>query len=175
MVVYRDDVQPSGINGNAQSDIALASEFDLVTSVAVRNENGHRVILRMDKFKIEGDQAMAADSSVPRREWLAQQLQSDALDMLRSMAKTTTEALMSARRRLRRTQYKRVNSHNGYQTRQWDTRVGTIDLTAPKLWAGSYYPDWLLERRRRAEQALISVVATSYDFGRTEPTGRGSG
>jgi putative transposase len=30
---------------------------------------------------------------------------------------------------------------------------------------GSYFPDWLLERRKRAERALISVVATSYLLG----------
>lgn len=30
---------------------------------------------------------------------------------------------------------------------------------------GSYFPHWLLERRRRAEQALISVVATAYLLG----------
>ena len=35
----------------------------------------------------------------------------------------------------------------------------------PKLRSGSYFPEWLLERRRRAEQALISVVATSYLLG----------
>jgi putative transposase len=35
----------------------------------------------------------------------------------------------------------------------------------PKLRAGSYFPDWLLERRRRAESALVSVVATSYLLG----------
>jgi putative transposase len=46
-----------------------------------------------------------------------------------------------------------------------DTRAGTIELAVPKLRSGSYYPDWLLERRRRAEQALISVVATSYLLG----------
>jgi transposase-like protein len=37
-----------------------------------------------------------------------------------------------------------------------------VELAIPKLRSGSYFPDWLLERRRRAEQALISVVATSY-------------
>jgi putative transposase len=31
--------------------------------------------------------------------------------------------------------------------------------------SGSYFPDWLLERRRRAEAALTSVVATSYLLG----------
>ena len=42
---------------------------------------------------------------------------------------------------------------------------GQIDLAIPKLREGSYFPDWLLERRRRAESALISVVATSYLLG----------
>jgi putative transposase len=46
-----------------------------------------------------------------------------------------------------------------------DTRAGTIELAIPKLRTGSYFPDWLLDRRRRAEQALISVVATSYLLG----------
>ena len=46
-----------------------------------------------------------------------------------------------------------------------DTRAGTIELAIPKLREGSYFPDWLLERRKRAERALISVVATSYLLG----------
>ncbi|WP_267285356.1 IS256 family transposase [Prauserella endophytica] len=59
----------------------------------------------------------------------------------------------------------RVNSRNGYRHRDFDTRVGTIDLAIPKLRSGSYLPDWLLERRRRAERALTSVVATTYLLG----------
>src|SRR6201996_1601085 len=59
----------------------------------------------------------------------------------------------------------RVNSRNGYRAREWDTRAGTVELAIPKLREGSYYPDWLLTRRRRAEQALVSVVATSYLLG----------
>src|SRR3954469_19596553 len=59
----------------------------------------------------------------------------------------------------------RVNSRNGYRLRDWDTRVGSIELAIPKLRAGSYFPEWLLERRRRAEQALVTVVATSYLLG----------
>ena len=35
----------------------------------------------------------------------------------------------------------------------------------PEAAAGSYFPEWLLERRSRAEQALISVVATCYLLG----------
>jgi putative transposase len=36
-------------------------------------------------------------------------------------------------------------------------RVGGIELAIPGLWTGSYFP-WLLEPRRRAEQALVAVV-----------------
>ncbi len=59
----------------------------------------------------------------------------------------------------------RVNSRNGYRRRDWDTRAGTIELAVPKLRQGTYYPEWLLERRRRAERALATVVATSYLLG----------
>lgn len=56
----------------------------------------------------------------------------------------------------------RINHRNGYRDRRWDTRVGTIDLAVPKLRSDSYFPDWLLEPRRRAERALVSVVADCY-------------
>jgi putative transposase len=59
----------------------------------------------------------------------------------------------------------RTNTRNVYRRREWDTRAGTIDLAIPKLRQGSYFPDWLLERRRRAEAALVTVVATSYLLG----------
>jgi putative transposase len=55
----------------------------------------------------------------------------------------------------------RVTQRNGYRTRPWDTRVGTIELTIPKLRTGSYFPSWL-EPRRRAEQALVAMVAEAY-------------
>jgi putative transposase len=35
----------------------------------------------------------------------------------------------------------RTNSRNGYRSRRWDTRVGTIDLKIPKLRTGSYFPE----------------------------------
>jgi putative transposase len=54
-----------------------------------------------------------------------------------------------------------VNSRNGYRPREWDTRAGTGELAIPKLHHGTYFPSWLLDRRRRAEQALIRVVATA--------------
>lgn len=54
----------------------------------------------------------------------------------------------------------RVNLHNGYRHRPPDTRVGTIDVAIPKLRHGSFFPDWLLERRTRVERALTTVIAT---------------
>lgn len=59
----------------------------------------------------------------------------------------------------------RTNSRNGYRHRQFDTRTGSLDLAIPKLRHGSYFPDWLLERRKRAERALTTVVATCYLLG----------
>src|SRR5688500_14116526 len=114
---------------------------------------------------------MAAEDSVTPAQWLAKQIETSEPDMLRSMVKTMAEALMSAEAdSLCRADYgqrssERTNSRNGYRAREWDTRAGTVELAIPKLRSGSYFPDWLLERRRRAEQALISVVATSYLLG----------
>lgn len=55
----------------------------------------------------------------------------------------------------------RLTSRNGYRERRWDTRVGTIDLPIPRVRDGSYFPS-LLEPRRRAEKALLSVVQEAY-------------
>ena len=38
-------------------------------------------------------------------------------------------------------------------------------MAIPKLRSGSYVPDWLLERRKRAEKAMVSVMATCYLLG----------
>ena len=56
----------------------------------------------------------------------------------------------------------RVAQRNGYRHRPLDTRVGTIDVAVPKLRSGSHFPEWLLERRKRAETALITVIADCY-------------
>ena len=55
----------------------------------------------------------------------------------------------------------RSTYRNGYRPRAWDTRLGTLDLAIPKLRSGSDFPSFL-EPRRRAEQALVSVVAEAY-------------
>ncbi len=102
---------------------------------------------------------------------LQEQIAGASPDVLRTMVQTFAEALMSAEAdALCGAPYgarsdERVNSRNGYRSRDWDTRAGTIELAIPKLRQGSYFPDWLLQHRRRAEQALVSVVATSYLLG----------
>ncbi|MEO3814983.1 IS256 family transposase [Sphaerisporangium sp. B11E5] len=114
---------------------------------------------------------MAVNDSVDPGSWLAKQIETQDPDLLRSMVKTMAEALMSAEADgvcgagYGQRSGERTNRRNGYRTRGWDTRAGSIELDIPKLRQGSYFPDWLLERRRRAEQALISVVATSYLLG----------
>lgn len=56
----------------------------------------------------------------------------------------------------------RTSQRNGYRHRDLDTRVGIIDVAVPKQRQGTYFPEWLLERRKRAESALITVVADCY-------------
>jgi putative transposase len=55
----------------------------------------------------------------------------------------------------------RTTHRNGYRARDWDTRVGTIDLQIPRVREGSYLPSFLAPRRR-AERALAAVVAQCY-------------
>ncbi len=50
----------------------------------------------------------------------------------------------------------RTNTRNGYRARDWDTRAGTIGLAIPKLRSGSYFPDWLLERRQPSPNSAVS-------------------
>jgi putative transposase len=100
--------------------------------------------------------------------WLRKQLEEASPDLLRAMVKEMAEALMSADADAvcgagyGERSSERVNRRNGYRERDWDTRVGSIELAVPKLREGSYFPDWLLQPRRRAEQAFVSVIADAY-------------
>ena len=55
----------------------------------------------------------------------------------------------------------RTGQRNGYRQRNWDTRVGTVELTVPRVRDSSYFPS-LLEPRRCAERALSAVVQEAY-------------
>jgi len=114
---------------------------------------------------------MTAPKSVDVGRFLREELGSASPDLLRSMVKTFAEALMSAEAdavcgaEYGQRSDERTNQRNGYRARDWDTRAGSVELAIPKLRHGSYFPDWLLQHRRRAEQALVSVVATAYLLG----------
>ena len=101
-------------------------------------------------------------------DWLRKQLEEAHPDLLRAMVKEMAETLMSADADAvcgagyGERSPERVNRRNGYRERDWDTRVGSIELAVPKLREGSYFPDWLLQPRRRAEQAFVSVIADAY-------------
>ncbi|MGB4592587.1 MAG: IS256 family transposase [Coriobacteriia bacterium] len=106
--------------------------------------------------------------NMDRLTWLRKTLVDADLDRMREMLKVFAEGLMGAEADAlcgagygERSEA-RVNRRNGYRERELDTRVGTIELAVPKLREGSYYPDWLLENRRRAERARVAVIAGCY-------------
>ena len=102
---------------------------------------------------------------------LVRQYQDDAqVDALREGVRLLAEAFMEAevREQTGAGRYERTPERktyrNGYRERLWDTRVGTIPLRIPKLRQGTYFPS-LLQPRRRAERALVSVVQEAYVAG----------
>jgi putative transposase len=100
--------------------------------------------------------------------WVRKQVEQADIDLLREMVKLFCERVMGEEADAMcgaaygERSEERTNRRNGYRTRGWDTRTGTIDLAIPKLREGSYFPDWLLEPRRRAERAFVQVVTESY-------------
>ena len=114
---------------------------------------------------------MTAPSSIDPARFLSEQLAQASPDLLRQLLTTFVNALMSAEAdavcgaEYGQRSPDRTNVRNGYRAREFDTRAGTLEVAIPKLRAGSYFPDWLLERRRRAERALTTVVATCYLLG----------
>ena len=114
---------------------------------------------------------MTVTASIDPARLLEEQLAQASPDLLRELLTTFINTLMSAEADAvcgagyRQTSPERVNRRNGYRSRDFDTRAGTLDLALPKLRTGTYFPEWLLERRKRAERALTSVVATCYLLG----------
>ncbi len=91
-------------------------------------------------------------------------------DVLREGVRVLAQALMETEvttlvgaERHERTE-DRTAYRNGTRMRSWDTRVGTVELAIPKVRPGSYFPS-LLQPRRRAEQALLTVVQEAYIHG----------
>ena len=117
------------------------------------------------------------NSSMDVQSWLRQQLALAQPDMLRSLLQTMVEGLMSAEVNvLCNAEYgertaDRENARNGYRQRDWDTRLGSISLGIPKLRQGSYFPDWLLQPRRRVERAMVAVIAEAPTWPGCRPAG----
>ena len=115
---------------------------------------------------------MTVPTTIDAGAWLSKHLESDDPDLLRAMLKAFAEALMSAEASMQcnaaygERSDERTNRRNGYRVRPWDTRAGTIeDLAVPKLRQGVYSPEFLLQPRRRAEQALVAVICQAYVSG----------
>jgi transposase-like protein len=101
-------------------------------------------------------------------ESFCKQLDGPDMDVLRELVKVFVERLMSEQvdaicgAPYGERSEARVNRRNGHRARTVDTRVGTIEVGIPKLREGSYFPTWLVEPRRRAERALVAVIAECY-------------
>jgi putative transposase len=114
---------------------------------------------------------MTVNPSIDPARMLEEHLAQASPDMLRELLGSFINTLLSAEAdAVCGAEYgvaspERTNRRNGYRHRDFDTRAGTIDVAIPKLREGSYFPEWLLERRKRAERALTSVVATCYLLG----------
>ena len=114
---------------------------------------------------------MTVNPSIDPARLLEEQLAQASPDLLRELLQTFVNTLLSAEAdavcgaAYGASSPERVNQRNGYRHRDFDTRAGTLDVAIPKLRQGSYFPEWLLERRTRAEKALTSVVATCYLLG----------
>jgi len=114
---------------------------------------------------------MTVTPSIDPARLLEEQLAQASPDLLRELLTTFINTLMSTEAdavcgaAYGTASPERVNRRNGYRPREFDTRAGTLDLAVPKLREGTYFPEWLLERRKRAERALTSVVATCYLLG----------
>ncbi len=108
------------------------------------------------------------DPTMDAVEAFRKQLDGAGIDVVRELVKVFAERLMAEEAdEICGAPYgersdERVNRRNGYRSRTVDTRVGTLALDIPKLREGSYFPGWLLEPRRRAERALVQVVAECY-------------
>jgi transposase-like protein len=111
---------------------------------------------------------MTAPHIVDPARLLGEALAEASPDLMRQLLQTMINALLSADAdavvgaEYGRPSPGRTAQRNGYRHRDVDTRVGTIDVAVPKLRKGTYFPEWLLERRKRAEAALITVVADCY-------------
>ena len=84
-------------------------------------------------------------------------------ELLRQLAESVVNEIMSAE--ADQLYEATSNSRNGYRERKLVTCVGTLTLRVPKLRAGSFFPDDVLERYQRVDRAIMAAVAEMYATG----------
>jgi transposase-like protein len=125
------------------------------------------VLIGSDQATEKENQTMAETLSMALAELLRKADADPDVDTLREGVRVLTQALMEIEvaQHLGAERYQRTadrqGERNGYRDRQWDTRVGTLDLRVPRVRDGSFFPG-LLEPRKRAERALVATVREAY-------------
>ena len=85
-------------------------------------------------------------NSIDLAQVLTGRLETADPDLLRELLRVFVQALMSADADAEcgaaygTRSSERTNTRNGYRSRGWDTRAGSIELAVPKLRQGSYFP-----------------------------------
>lgn len=77
-------------------------------------------------------------------------------ELIRVMAESLVNEIMDARAD---EACEGGNRRDGHRERKLATGVGTINLGIPKLRAGSYFPEDLIERYSRVDRAVIAAVS----------------
>jgi putative transposase len=113
------------------------------------------------------EDTMADDFRMALEELLRKAQLAGDVDFLREGVQVLAQAVMDLEvtQHVGAEPYERTSSRtgqrNGTRDREWDTRVGTIELKVPRVRDGSFYPA-LLDPRKRAERALVAVVQEAY-------------
>ncbi len=96
-----------------------------------------------------------ADPDLSHDQVFRRMLQAGLQDLIDAEAEVTIGA-----GRYQRTQ-QRVTRRNGSRPKVLETPAGQVDLTIPKLRAGSFYPS-LLDPRKRVDKALYAVICSAW-------------
>ena len=93
------------------------------------------------------------------------------VDFLREALRVLVEGIMDAEVSSRTgAEYgerspERVTQRNGYRSRAWDTRVGTMDLHIPKLREGSYFPSQVSRICQELDVVVDGFMGRPLDAG----------
>ncbi|MGW1008411.1 IS256 family transposase [Streptomyces sp. NPDC002520] len=94
----------------------------------------------------------------------------DGIELVRSLAQRILQELIEAEATAHigaapgEHSETRTTMRNGHREKVLTTQAGDLDLAIPKVRTGSFFPS-LLERRRRIDQALYSVIMEAYVHG----------